>query len=233
MPFTYAHDDRSVLIFHPRHKERGAPPTTTRLGQWFGLMAQPMHQRFSVPDLRLHYQLGHNPHNARGCADIVWDVIHPPNRARVPDPTFFKRWKAPDISFEALQPTVDKIWILSDHPALAYWMGRWGPVIVRSDKITIGEVLEGIYTYLRKPLTRDDLWEINRVPGNRESLRYARAQRAKDSHEIESVVLAHGYKRVDVVGGHRKFQGLRVVILPDQTWRLYLGLCPGPVPRIP
>ncbi|KJA27118.1 hypothetical protein HYPSUDRAFT_987934 [Hypholoma sublateritium FD-334 SS-4] len=227
MPFTYAPGDRSVMIFHPRRDPRRV--------HWERFMraALHLHPRTYIPDLRLHYQLCYNPYNPALGAEILWDITQPPEYARVSTRSIFKRYKTPDISLNALEPTVEKAWILTDHSHLAFWMDRWGPIIVRAESVTIGDILQEIYAYLRVSLTREDLGAISRVSGNRKALRFARAQRAKDSYnELEAVVISHGYRRVDVLGGHRKFQGMRVVILPDRTWRLYLGLCPGPVPRM-
>ncbi|KAF8965240.1 hypothetical protein BDZ97DRAFT_1812816 [Flammula alnicola] len=233
MPFTRSRRDPSVFIFRPNRPRWQAPPAAWWPNQfWFGQATQ-LYQTPPPPPLLLHYQLLYNPNDPFAGPEILWDLVHPPGYARVRDRSFFKRWKKPELSSDALHPSVEKLWILSDHPVLAYWMGRWGPIVVRSEKITIEDVLQGIYTYLRTPLTREDLREVNSIPGNRKNLRYARDQRAKDSHEIEAVVIAHGYRRVDIVGGHRGFQGMRVAVLPDQTWRLYFGLRPGPIPRIP
>lgn len=222
----YMPNDRSHLIFQPRRDLVG------RFWRHYFKTEMPDNQPWEAPRLRLHYHLCYNPHNSRLDAEILWDIILPPQFARVWARTFFRRWKSPDLSQAALEPSVETVWILSDHTALAYWMNRWGPIIVRSESVTIGDILQAIYTFLRVPLTPEDLRDISSVPGNRKSLRFARAQRAKDSHELESVVIAHGYKRVDVLGGHRKFHGMRVVVLPDRTWRLYVGFCPGPVPRM-
>lgn len=227
MPFTYAPGDRSIMIFHPRRDPRRV--------HWEKFMrsALRLDPRTHIPDLRLHYQLCYNSYNPALGAEILWDITQPPDYARVPNRSIFKRFKTPDILANALEPTVQKAWILTDTSHLAFWMDRWGPIIVRAESVTIGDILRAIYAYLRVPLTPQDLEKISRVPGNRRALRFARAQRAKDSYnELEAVVVSHGYRRVDVLGGHRKFQGLRVVILPDRTWRLYLGLCPGPVPRV-
>ncbi len=173
--------------------------------------------RTHIPDLRLHYQLCYNSYNPALGAEILWDITQPPDYARVPNRSIFKRFKTPDISANALEPTVQKAWILTDTSHLAFWNGQvGGPSSCAPREWTIGDVLRAIYAYLRVPLTPQDLEKISRVPGNRRALRFARAQRAKDSYnELEAVVVSHGYRRVDVLGGHRRFQGLRVVILPD------------------
>jgi len=222
-----------------------APPRlpTPPIPQWYrptspwkwGISPNVYTQTSPIPyPLVLHYQLIY-PQTPSALPEIVWDVIHPPDFARVSsDREFFKIWRLPDFDAEAFQPSgVKKLWILSDHPILAHWVERWGPIIIISPQsLTIRNLLEGIYAYFRTPLTRDDLRHINSIPDNRMCLRYARAQRAKDSYEIEAVVISQGYRRIDVVGSHRRFNGLRISILPDQTWRLYMNLTPGTVPRV-
>ncbi|KAF8911014.1 hypothetical protein CPB84DRAFT_1763129 [Gymnopilus junonius] len=183
------------------------------------------------PTLVLIDQLSYNL-NDFNVPYLVWDIIHPPRTACLCDRRYFRKWTMPDLSSVAIQPSVAKVWVTSDHPVLAYWIGIWGPISIQSDEITVKDTLEGIYFYLRTHLTKSDLQHVSSEPGNRKALRYARAKRAKESSEVEAVVLKQEYRRVDVLGGHRQFQGLRIVISPDNTWRLHLGLLPGPVPRL-
>lgn len=164
---------------------------------------------------------------------IGWDVIYPPSYARIaelqnPGPT---RFIPPAFDTEALQPSVKKVWVFTDHQSLSYWMERWGPIAITADAITISDILQGIYDYLRTPLTKDDMQQVNKIPGNREVLQMTRCYRAKDSFEVEAVVLAAPYRRVDIIGGHRRFQGMKIVVMPDKTWRLYFGLLAGTMPR--
>jgi len=234
MRFSHPPHDRSITICTPGQKQWYRPTSPWKWGISPHFYAQtPLAGPIPYP-LVLHYQLIY-PQNPSAAPEILWDVIHPPAFARVSsDRQFFKKWRPPDFDTEALQPTgIKKVWILSDHIVLAHWVERWGPIIVISSKsLTIRDILEGIYAYFRTPLTSDDLHHVNSIPDNRRCLSYAHAQRAKDSYEIEAVVISQGYRRVDVVGGHRKFHGLRISILPDQTWRLYMNLTPGTVPRV-
>ncbi|CAA7271620.1 unnamed protein product [Cyclocybe aegerita] len=185
-----------------------------------------------APMFYIHRHLCQNFANPDAGPELLWDLIHEPDFARIRDPKHFKRWIKPDFDAEALQPSVKKVWVFSDHPVLAYWMTRWGHITIESDKVTVRDVLQAISDYLHMPLTKEDIHDVSAVPGNREHLRFARAQRAKDSYEVESVVLSSGYKRIDVLGGHRRFKGIHILIFPDETWRMYVGLLPGPVPRV-
>lgn len=191
----------------------------------------PIHQPVQGPIISIHRHLCYNLANPTAPPELQWDVIQPPNTARIHNPQIFQYWEKPDFDADAIQPSVKKVWIDCDHQVLSFWFQRWGPVTLAAEKVTIGQVLQGIYKYLRTPLTEDDLRELNTVPGNNEALHFARAQRANDSPELDAIVLASGFRRVDVVGCHRRFQGMRIVAYPDKSWRLHFNLLPGAVPR--
>lgn len=183
--------------------------------------------------MSIHRHLCHNTTDPHSPPELLWDIIHPPDFARVRNPHFSHFWEKPDLDADSIQPSVKKVWIDCDHHVLSYWFQKWGHINVTSDsdRVTVRQVLEGIYSYLRTPLTEDDLRELNTVPGNDEGLRIAREKRAKDSYEIDAVVLANGFRRVDVAGSHRRFQGVRIAAYPDHTWKLHFNLLPGSVPR--
>jgi hypothetical protein len=181
--------------------------------------------------MSIHRHLYRNITHPNAPPELLWDIIHPPDFARVRDLRFSHFWEKPDLDADSVQPCVKKVWIDCDHGVLSYWFQKWGPIKVASDRVTVRQILEGIYTYLRTPLIEGDLRELNTLPGNDEGLRIARAKRAKDSYEIDAVVLASGFRRVDIAGSHRRFQGMRIVAYPDHTWRLHLNLLPGSVPR--
>ena len=110
-------------------------------------------------------------------------------------------------------------------------MEDWGPIVVEKAKITVRDVIDAIWEYLQEPLTEDEYHRISAVPDGLRNLTYTAHQRAKDSYELRLFTQRNGFKRVDVLGGHRRFQGLRPVAYDDGTWRAFLGLLPGPVPR--
>lgn len=109
-----------------------------------------------------------------------------------------------------------------DHEVLSFWFQRWGTVTLSGERETVGQVLEAIYKYLRTSLTEDDLRELDTVPGNNDALHFARVQRANDSQELDAVVLASGFRRVDVAGYLQRFQGMRIVVHPDGG---YTSIC--------
>ena len=188
----------------------------------------------SVRPLVVHRHLSYNPINPNAGPELLWDIVLPPERARVRHPNNAAIWTKPAFDADAVTPSVKKIWLVGQHHNLGYWFSKWGHVKVKSDtKVTVHDVLRTIYTYLRAPLTSDDLDYAMSIPGNRDWLRFAREQRARQSSEVESVVLSSGYRRVDLMGGHRKFAGLALVVQPDNSWMLYFSVLPGPVPRVP
>lgn len=92
---------------------------------------------FDPPKISLNNQLNYNQANIWS-PPILWDVIHPVACARVRDHQLFRRWKDPKFEALAIHPGVQKVWVLTDHPALKYWMNRWGPIIIiKTHNITI------------------------------------------------------------------------------------------------
>lgn len=176
------------------------------------------------PQLSVNYDSPMNPW-------IFWDITQPPELSvRLYDRPFLRR-VPPNFEDPAFTARIRKVRMVSTHPVLSYWMNRWGILTIRSsENLTIADILNGIYMYLRELLTPGDVSHINSVPGNQKSLRYALKERAKDSRAIEAVVIAQGYRRVDVLGGHRRFQGLHIQFPPEGSWQLCLSLLPGPVP---
>ena len=111
------------------------------------------------------------------------------------------------------------------------WMLRWGPIALEKKNISIGDILQAIYDYLRVPLTADDISYLSTIPGNRENLRKVRALRAREAYDLDIVVLKSGYRRVDVLGTCRRFKSLSILTMADNTWRLDLDLLSGPARR--
>lgn len=177
----------------------------------------------SVP-LHLHPHLTPNPLDP-SIPTLLWDVIHPPELARIYSG---RHLLLPvDLKAKAVRPKASELYITSDHPVLASWMTIWGPIMVRNSDISLFDVLHAIYTYLQEPLKPQEIERLKSVPGNEASVQYAAHQRATDSYELYSVAMKSGFRRVDVLGGHRMFVGLRPVVFQDHTWKLFLSLRPG------
>lgn len=192
--------------------------------------AQPLGTPVPSRSLRLHPCIIYNPINP-SIPILQWDILHRPEHARV---YTGRQLIVPlDLQAEAVMPEVKEVYIDSDNAMLAYWMKIWGPIIIKKDKIVIRDVLDAIYEYFQEPLKKRDLRKIKEVPGNYDNLLLAAQWRIKDSYDqLPEVAYGVGFKRVDVMGAERRFQGLRSVLFLDNTWKVFLGLLSGPVPRV-
>ncbi|KAH8825498.1 hypothetical protein DL96DRAFT_1466620 [Flagelloscypha sp. PMI_526] len=193
----------------------------------------PQDPNMSVP-LQLHPKLLYNPVNP-GLPVLEWDLaLSPPTALSV---TGRHCYVKPDLKVSAVSPDVQTIHIESDEPLLQGWMQRWGPIIVNNnDKVTMGDVMWTIYDYLQKPLTNEDKELIkerdrNSVEGTRDwhSLEYARHIRCQEGYGLYRVASQEDFKRVDALGGLRRFKGLRFVVFGTNQWKAYLGLLEGPL----
>lgn len=184
----------------------------------------------TIVPLRIHPHLIFNPLDPL-IPVLQWDILHRAEQARV---FTGRQLIVPvDLKAQAIMPNVRKIYITTDHPILQTWMESWGPIMIEKPKITICDILDTIYEYFQQPLTRGEYRRIKAAtPENLASLVYAAHHRANDAYELYSCGLAAGFKRIDAMGGHRRFQGLRPVVFQDNTWKLFLGILPGPVPRV-
>ncbi|KAF9566351.1 hypothetical protein CPC08DRAFT_704095 [Agrocybe pediades] len=191
----------------------------------------------SKPPIRLHPSLRVNKMNYLN-PDLVWDIVHYPDHARLIDRQRFKHYLKPAFEATAFEPDITKVWIVSDHPVLSHWIDKcWGHISVKAGegkKLTVFDVLYGVYDYMRRKLTPADMQHARQVPGNDKKIRAAGYTRIKESYELDAVGEKIGCVRADVVGHHRRFGGMRVVQIPNSAqWVLVLSLLPGPTPRLP
>lgn len=97
---------------------------------------------------------------------------------------------------------------------------------------TVLELLEAIYEYLSKALTKDELKFIFSTPQNSQLLERARERRVRDGFDaIYEVAIKGPFKRSDVLGSHRRFLGVRAAKMGDGTDRLHFNIGPGTVSR--
>ncbi|KAJ4000184.1 hypothetical protein F5050DRAFT_1709228 [Lentinula boryana] len=214
--------------------------------------------------LHVHPHIMYNPINPSAPV-LQWDVVLRPEQARVS--TGKGLIKRPALGDEAVIPIsvqelgrttavngqenekIDKIWIESETPALAWWMQRWGPIIIEKTNITVCDVMDAIHEYLSVPLTNEEYLKVIEVRTPTDGIRHtngmrlrnARRLRASNGCELRSVALRARaltgageflmYRRSDLLGAHRRFMGLRPVAFADGTWKLLLGLGSGPVPK--
>ena len=226
------HQDGNTPAWPPSTPIHGIPgprPNELGLPYWWEPGTFPVQPFNTIVPLRLHPHIIFNPINPT-IPILQWDILHRAEQARIY--TGRQVIVSVDLGSQAVLPNVSKVYISSDHHLLASWMESWGPIMVEKPKVTIRDILDAIYEYFQKPLTRKDFQRINETPYNAARLTISAHKRARDSYELYSVSLESGFRRVDIMGSHRRFQGLRPVIFQDNTWKLFLGLLPGPVPLV-
>ncbi|KAJ7645921.1 hypothetical protein DFH06DRAFT_1476534 [Mycena polygramma] len=193
---------------------------------------------FGTPvPLHVHPSLIPNPLNPT-IPQLQWDILHFSEQARLY--TGAGIIKKPNLKDTAVCPSAEKIWICADDvncPFLAYWMERWGPIVVENSKgVKIADILDKIQAYFKIPLSRQELHLIRDSssplnPAPYAPLRWAAMQRAADQYELFEFSVK-SFRRSDVLGAYRQWGGVRPVIFYDQTWKLLLNLLPYPVPRV-
>ncbi|KAJ2913441.1 hypothetical protein MD484_g6979, partial [Candolleomyces efflorescens] len=180
--------------------------------------------------IRLHHHIIVNP-VVPEIPVLQWDIIQAAELAKV---LGGRGILIPlDLNASAVTPKANKMHISSDASCLGFWMNKWGPIIIEKPDIKVRDVLDAIHDYFQEPLWEDDMRELERLPGNMSNLKNAALWRAKDSYDaLPAVTAQKGFRRSDVLGGERRFQGLRVVVFDDGTWKVFLGLMPGRVPDL-
>ncbi|KAF5389569.1 hypothetical protein D9757_004127 [Collybiopsis confluens] len=210
--------------------------------------------------IRIHPHILYNPLSPSQPV-LHWDIVLRAEQARVV--TGQGLISCPSLGSEAVAyggGKINKVWIDSDTPILAWWMRQWGPIVIEKGHISVRDILDAIQAYLAVPLTNGDYRKATEVPtqtdginhGNGTRLRHARRMRASNGFELRNIALrgraiedgwsprlmgagpgeSSIYRRSDVLGTYRRFLGLRPIVLSDNTWRLVLGVGPGPVPRM-
>jgi len=172
--------------------------------------------------LRLHPHLIYNPINPL-IPMLRWDVSHQPEMAR--RYTGRHILTTPSLLETATAPGVSNLVIYSDHPVLAEWMRYWGPIKVEKENMSIRDLLDAIWEYMCIYLTEDDVRRVE-SGGQSANLENAARKRVKDGFELEVAAMDQGFKRVDVLGSHRRFLGVRLEVYNDRTFALFLGLAP-------
>lgn len=202
----------------------GAPNTpAARPSPWWEPGTFPA-QPFNTPvPIRVHPHILYNPVNP-WVPTLQWDILHRAEQARVL--TGRQVLIPAKLNIQAVLPNVSKIYIASDHSALSAWMEDWGPIMVEKATITIRDILDAIYEYFQKPLTEREFQRITSVPNNLTKLTISAHKRVKDAYDLNVFTMASGFKRVDAMGGHRRFQGVRPMVFQNNTWKLLLGLLP-------
>lgn len=182
--------------------------------------------------IRLHPHLIFNPVDP-SVPVLMWDIVQAAELARV---VGGRGLLVPlDLKASATTPKTKMMYVSSDTPYLEYWMKRWGPILIeKTDEIKVRDLLDAIHEYFQQPLVEQDVEALEASsPENMERVRIAAGFRIRQSYDMLPAVSAcQGLRRSDVLGGLRRFQGMRVVIFGDRTWKVYLSLSMGPVPDL-
>ncbi|KAL0566143.1 hypothetical protein V5O48_015877 [Marasmius crinis-equi] len=142
-----------------------------------------------------------------GMTCLDWDLLFPPTpeyATLVNPPTPYARPKFSEPAFKTGFVVSQLFLRSSSHQVLAYWMDIWGPLTL-SEIPTVQGLLEAIHQYLHTPLTSSDLDNLLSTPENKENVVHARRMRIREGCDLG---LNEGFKRVDVLGTHRKFAGI-------------------------
>lgn len=180
---------------------------------------------------------------------VKWDLVRPP-------PTFSSYSAYPSVNTnEAAFSSSSRLAVRSikisssSHPVLEYWIGIWGPLYLPlpapTTMPTVKEVLAAVHGYLHEPLTPTEIDLLFATPQNKENAMEARRRRGREGVDLilgcpssnEYPVLGTGYKRVDVLGTHRRFGGIELGTVEmvlgegeDEEVKLEVDLTIGLVP---
>jgi len=148
---------------------------------------------------------------------IVWDVAYTPHGAKGLTPYATVNLHA-HFNKMATNPAVDKIHVMI-HDGLAQRI--WGDMIIQNqNKVSVWDILYGIYAYFQTPITQQELEYLQRLDRSNHSI-------LLDAARSRSSVAPGEIKRVDSLGGQRRFWGIWITDRRQEGWCLNLGLkCP-------
>jgi hypothetical protein len=154
-----------------------------------------------------------NPADAEN-PQIKWDLAYNPSNAKGFSPQASINLQA-QFTKMATNPSVGEIHI-AIHDGLAQRI--WGYILIRNqtNRISVWDVLYGIYAYFQTPITQQDLDYLQTLnQENHNVLLDAARKRGESSNEL---------KRVDSLGDQRMFWGLWISNTGQDGWYLNLGL---------
>ncbi|KAI6011109.1 hypothetical protein EDC04DRAFT_2905651 [Pisolithus marmoratus] len=211
----------------------GTPAVVGSVPQWSPGTWPPVPWPTDVP-VRLAPWLIPNPINPN-VPRIVWDVSTHPTTARrvtgahVTLPLYSGGGgsTAAGIDHEQVtSPASDRILVRYDVGSI-YQL--WGPIIVErpGGRVTIRDLLEGIYAFFQAPLTHAEVERISSLGQDNYRLlvdAYRRRTTQRQLGVLRDREWREGLRRVDCLGDERWWWGARVTDNSDGTWQLHLGL---------
>jgi hypothetical protein len=155
---------------------------------------------------------------------VVWDVSEAPSKAqRISGKDIFVSMHeafSPDAS--AVFPETNEIVVVCN---IGLAQDMWPPIMVRKEKVTVGDVYWAIYEFLQKPITRDEVERIKtRSADSYRRLLEACYRRCARTPGLADITRRQGVRRVDCLEDRTAWWGLWQVWAPDGTWSLHLNL---------
>jgi len=108
---------------------------------------------------------------------------------------------------------------------------HWGPIELPRKlprDVTVGDVVESIYAYLREPLTAaDHTLILSNSTRARDDMRSWQNYRTSRQTELEMDLTKKQYRRIDAMGHDRYFLGLRQEVFEDGQWTIRVSFGRG------
>lgn len=138
---------------------------------------------------------------------LQWDIRQNPITARLTTGAHISTDLAQVLSSQITDIPVGIIDIAIPACPMAY---MWGPIRVqRSSAIKVQDVLDAMYEWLQKPLTRAEMEHIECVnPDGVDSIMWALQERASTSLTLHGWEHRQGPRRIDCLGDIRRWMGL-------------------------
>ncbi|KAI6011117.1 hypothetical protein EDC04DRAFT_2547489, partial [Pisolithus marmoratus] len=216
------------------HQSGGWPlPGTSAVPQWSPGTWPPLPWPTDIP-VRLAPWLIPNPVNPN-VPQIEWDVSTHPTTARRVTGTHVTLALDSGVGGSAgagiaHEPATSPA---SNRILVRYGVGPinqlWGPIIVErpGGRVTIRDLLEGIYAFFQQPLTHTEVEHISSLGQDNYRLlvdAYRRRTTQRQLGVLRDREWREGLKRVDCLGDERWWRGAWVTRNSDGTWQLNLGL---------
>ncbi|KIY46878.1 hypothetical protein FISHEDRAFT_46453 [Fistulina hepatica ATCC 64428] len=98
----------------------------------------------------------------------------------------------------------------------------WGPLVIEERRtLSVLDILKGIYEYLQVPLTDSEVEWIRQTRPNSMNIDRVKEERIRLIGFSENI---GRYRRIDVLGGSRRFQGMRAMMFQDGAWHLRFSI---------
>ena len=154
----------------------------------------------------------------------LWDLTQPPMMAKRLTGKHVVVDMKPQFDEDATYPAVPKAHVLLAGADLIHQI--WGPIIIRNEggkPLSVGDIINGIYAFLQKPVLQRDLNKIkDHDEKNYDTMLEAMEKRCYLEPGLPGRAWKEGMKRVDALGAYISFGGLTVVENDDDTWEFSL-----------